>query len=116
MAVRARNNVFLQALLARDASLATRVDGSGRTPLHLAAEVGSESIARLLMPYAADGVNAVDAFGYTAVHYAARVSRDVVALLLAAGARRDLVGRDGRTPFLIAQSVMHRENMMLLGE
>ena len=77
-------------------------DDRGRTPLMIAASIGSIDAMKLLIEAGAD-VNAADSFGATALMFAIR---DIakVRVLLDAGARANEKSRQGQTALLLAAS------------
>lgn len=80
---------------------------SGVAPVHLASELGQESVVRELMQHRAD-VNVQDLEGRTALHIAIYAKQAVIALLLLShpGLRLDVREKTGeRTPFGAALAV-----------
>lgn len=71
-------------------------DGSGKSPLHLAAASGNVAIVRILLDRAAS-INAQDAEGDTALHAAVEAdSFEVLGMLLDHGAATDLRSKKGQ--------------------
>ena len=89
----------LQAML-RDSPdlLNIRVDSSGTTRLHKAAEYGQLSVVKFLLDNGAD-VNARSHFGYTPLHTAVLSGRkNIVEVLLSRGAKVDVQDKEGKAP------------------
>ena len=83
--------------IAEDTSIDAQ-DGSGETPLHIAARKGEKEEAELLIAKGAD-VNAKDKDGKTPLHEAARLGqREVAELLIGRGADVNARDRSGSTP------------------
>jgi len=88
---------MLQYLIQRGVPVDARSDG-GVTPLHCAAAMDRNDMARLLLADGAD-VETQTIYGHTPIHYAVfNRSLAMVRELLAAGAARDICDTDGRTP------------------
>jgi ankyrin repeat protein len=80
-----------------------------RTPLHVAAALGHDEVARLLLDAGASP-KARDECRETPLHLAAAGNRaSTVRLLLERGAEADAKGRDGMTPLLYAAARGHAE-------
>jgi ankyrin repeat protein/beta-lactamase regulating signal transducer with metallopeptidase domain len=94
----ARKDV-VAALLAQGANI-NEADGSGKTPLHLAADFGAKLVPELLLAKGAQ-INARDNTGNTPLHAAAgfaAVSEDLLELLIAKGADVKARNEAGQTP------------------
>lgn len=100
-AVRLDNRDELALNRAVGADLEAR-DAGGRTPLHIAAELGRETAADLLISWGAD-VNAQDAHGRTPMHTAAAAGNAAIErLLISASANVNAADTEGLTPVLVA--------------
>nr|7TBO_A Chain A, D12 LOV2-DARPin fusion [synthetic construct]7TBO_B Chain B, D12 LOV2-DARPin fusion [synthetic construct] len=81
---------------------ANGADGTGTTPLHLAAYSGHLEIVEVLLKHGAD-VDASDVFGYTPLHLAAYWGHlEIVEVLLKNGADVNAMDSDGMTPLHLA--------------
>jgi ankyrin repeat protein len=93
-------------------------DNDGKTPLHLAAEAGHKSVAKLLVNLSSDGsVNLADYKGKTPLHLAAETGHNsIVELLLKEGAAEsvNLADNDGKTPLHLATEAGHESVVELL--
>jgi hypothetical protein len=100
----------VRALLKDDVDLVSRRNGSGSTPLHLAAATSHKEIAEFLLANRAD-ISAKANDGTTPLHQAAfDGSRDVASLLIANGADIEAKENNGYTP-LHAAAVMGRKEV-----
>ncbi len=92
------------------------VDRQGRTPLHVAAQLGRTAIAELLLSKGADVNRQVDsAQRPTPLHLAAaRGDAEMIKLLLRYHADPSAVTRDGLTPRQLALKMHHAEAAKLL--
>ena len=89
-------------LYQKHASLNPR-DKRGRTPLHTAAELGRDTILRLLLDQKGVNLDATDIQGFTALHLAAIHDHlDCVSYLLERGANAQLVDGNGHLPSFYA--------------
>lgn len=96
-------------------------DSMGRTPLHSAAESGSEECLQVILDHVShlrqndDYCNKTDKDNNTALHVAAsKGHKGCVALLLARGAKSECINKKGETPFVIALKNGNNECMKLL--
>ena len=97
-AIRGNDLAKMKLLLGQDHGLVSSRNQYGWTLLHLAARLGREDIAELLLANGAD-VNARDRLGLTPLHDAANAGRtEVAALLLAHGADVNAKDTGGGTP------------------
>jgi ankyrin repeat protein len=93
---RERAEALVRLLVGKGADVRA-VDGSGRTPLALAAATGAPTLVRLFLDAGA-AVDAPDSGGATPLAAAAAKDATAVRLLLDAGADRDRADAEGRTP------------------
>ena len=99
-AVRANDRVKVKTLLVQDEAAVKLKTEYGDTPLHIAALVDDDEIARLLIEQGAD-TNKKDHFGNTALHLALRYPQ-MVRLLLDSGAEVNAKNALGNTPLHLA--------------
>lgn len=100
------------------AGLDEPVDKTGRTPLHVAAEMGYEEIVAYLIDQGAD-VNSLGHWscGTTPLHLAAKAGHEgVVRRLLSAGATVYIPDSRGRTALDVARAAGHTDIAKLLAE
>lgn len=95
-AVYAGDTAWIASVIDRSSSVVSGADGSGRTPLMIAADVGYVDVAALLLDRGAD-IDAVDSASVDALHHAANASNwcypghpRVVELLVERGASCDI--------------------------
>lgn len=104
----------VNALLAENPGLASKVDSDGKTPLHGAARNDHKDVVKALLAHGA-GVNAKDSDGATPLHLAAdRGNKDAAELLLANKAEVNARGNYDQTPLHEAASSGHKDVMRLL--
>jgi ankyrin repeat protein len=85
----------VEMLLKRDPRLVNSRNENGKTPLHIAANLGQEEVTKVLLAAKAD-VNARDTDGRTPLQMAA--NKEIVAVLLANKADANVKDKSGRTP------------------
>jgi cytohesin len=94
------------------------VDNDGKTPLHLAAQAGHESVVRLLVRIGRVGsANLADNTGKTPLHLAAEAGYKPIIQLLLEGRASELVSvadNDGKSPSHLATKAGHESAIELL--
>ena len=117
MAIRDGALEQVKTLIEKGADVNTGIDdGSGYTPLHIAAQSKHVKACNLLIEAGAK-VNVADGKGYTLLHIAAQDnSEEVCKLLIEAGAKVNTPDGDGYTPLNIAAYFNSREVAELLVE
>jgi len=97
-----KGNLELTESLIHSGHKANLIDGSGISPLHLAAKSGNEKICKLLIKSGAD-VNLKDNNGDTPLHLSIKAkSIKSAILLLERGARSDQLNSEGESPIELA--------------
>lgn len=92
------------------------IPGGGKTPLHLAIELGYEKIILALINAKAD-VNAVTKRGFTPLHIAAqRGNKNLIALLVSSGSNINVCNDGGTTPLHEAAANGHKDAVIKLLE
>jgi ankyrin repeat protein/L-ascorbate metabolism protein UlaG (beta-lactamase superfamily) len=115
-AVTQQNVAAVERMLARDPSLAVAPDGMNNTPMHLAAQIGSVEILRLLLDAGAP-VDVGDADNSTALDVAAQSGQlDAVKLLVESGADARHSDNNGMTPLHFASYEGHDDVALYLLE
>ncbi len=115
-AVTDQNAAAIGRMLTRDPSLAVAPDAMGNTPLHLAAQVGSVDILRLLLDVGAP-VDVGDRDNSTALDVAAQCGQmDAVRLLVEAGADARHRDNNGMTALHFASYEGHDDAALYLLE
>jgi ankyrin repeat protein len=104
----------IKILLNGNPNLVSSKDAVGDTPLHFAALMGHQDVAKLLLAYGAD-VNAKDNNAQTPLHAAAAGGhKDLAEMLLANKADVNTRDNDGDTPLHAAAAGDHKDVVELL--
>ena len=101
--IKSGNTAKLEDLLKQSQDLVHARDPEGRTPLHLAAELGKNDMVKLLISKKAN-VHARDKRGQTPLHLAAiGDDKEIMVMLLKKGAKTNIKDNKGKTPAMIAR-------------
>lgn len=116
VAARAGRADLVKQFIQMDKSAVNAKTAAGETPLYIAALLGHDTVAEVLLENGAD-VNAADKSQITPLHRAAEYGHaKVVALLLAHHANRNAKHWNGKTPADFAQENQQDETLRLLEE
>jgi ankyrin repeat protein len=114
-AASAGNRAMVELLLSRGADVNAKGNNSdNRTPLHIAAQKGFQSVTEVLLANKA-AVNARDSRGFTPLYLAVqRGQTNILQMLLAAGANVNVENSQGRTPLSYAAENGSLETVKML--
>lgn len=116
VAARAGRSDLVRQFIQNDKRAVNARTDEGETPLYIAALLGHDEVAKVLLAYGAD-VNAADNYQITPLHRAAEYGHaKVVALLLAHHANRNAKHWHGQTPADFARENRQDETLRLLEE
>ena len=100
----------------QNADVNMRSPDIGKTPLHLAAQLGFKAIVLILIEEKAD-VNAVTVAGFTPLHVAAQNGHsEIIVELAKAGAKINIISKVGCTPLHESAAKGHKEATLKLLE